>query len=306
MKSSETNPILVIFPGALGDLICAIPSIEAIAQAYQPACVELIGRTELVDLLVGRTSVCRGFSIDRREIGHLFASGREDFGGFFDRFGRVFSFFAADDANFRANLASASSCEVSFHPFRPYGSGPIAQLYLESVGYPKASPIPRIHLNEADFEAARIAMHRASLSESGRFVAIFPGSGSPLKNWQIENFIELARRLRKGIECVAILGHSEELLANDFRRTDIPTISNAELATVGAIAKMAEAFVGNDSGVSHLASAAGARGVVIFGATDPTRWRPAGDVTIVHREPIEQVVVSEVADAIERIVVIGR
>jgi ADP-heptose:LPS heptosyltransferase len=34
-------------------------------------------------------------------------------------------------------------------------------------------------------------------------------------------------------------------------------------------------FVGNDSGVSHLAGAVGAAGVVLFGPSDPRRWRPA-------------------------------
>jgi heptosyltransferase-3 len=77
-------------------------------------------------------------------------------------------------------------------------------------------------------------------------------------------------------------------------------VKDLELGEVAAIARMARAFVGNDSGVSHLAAAAGGgRGVVLFGPTDPERWRPLGAVRIIRREPIGSIAVEEVEAALK-------
>ena len=83
-------------------------------------------------------------------------------------------------------------------------------------------------------------------------------------------------------------------------------LKDLDLPTVAAIARLAAAFVGNDSGVSHLAAAVGTPGVVIFGPTDPARWRPLGpagtQIDILRREPIDSIEVAEVAGALSKFV----
>ncbi|MFZ0886937.1 MAG: glycosyltransferase family 9 protein, partial [Candidatus Binataceae bacterium] len=70
------------------------------------------------------------------------------------------------------------------------------------------------------------------------------------------------------------------------------------LGEVAGISAASAAFVGNDSGPSHLAAATGARGVVLFGPTDPDRWRPLGRVTILHRTSLEGIETAEVLRAV--------
>lgn len=57
--------------------------------------------------------------------------------------------------------------------------------------------------------------------------------------------------------------------------------SSLSLGQVGALLSRADLYVGNDSGVSHLAGAVGARGVVLFGPTSPEQWRPLGGILVV-------------------------
>ena len=71
-------------------------------------------------------------------------------------------------------------------------------------------------------------------------------------------------------------------------------VRDLELSELAGIAREARCFIGNDSGVSHLAAAAGARGLVIFGPTDPERWRPLGDVKVIRKEPLEDLLVDQV------------
>ena len=104
-----------------------------------------------------------------------------------------------------------------------------------------------------------------------------------------------------------ILGPAETSIEPIFREAGVPVLKDLELPTVAAIARLASAFVGNDSGVSHLAAAVGAPGVVIFGPTDPARWRPLGPggdarIRILRGQPIDSVATGEVADAISKFV----
>ncbi|MGH7925902.1 MAG: glycosyltransferase family 9 protein, partial [Candidatus Binatus sp.] len=80
-------------------------------------------------------------------------------------------------------------------------------------------------------------------------------------------------------------------------------LKGLDLPTVAAVTRLASAFVGNDSGVSHLAAAVGTSGVAIFGPTEPARWRPLGRrIDILRREPIDSIEVGEVADALPKFV----
>ena len=116
---AKVNRVLVIFPGALGDLMCLMPALAAISRRHPGASVELMARFELARLVAGRSVVARAHSIDAREVGELFAD--ESSGEarrFFGDFDRIYSFFASDDARFRARLAAATDARglVSFVP----------------------------------------------------------------------------------------------------------------------------------------------------------------------------------------------
>ena len=105
----------------------------------------------------------------------------------------------------------------------------------------------------------------------------------------------LAPRIRS----LVTLGPAEASLEPVFAAHRLPTISHLELAEVAALARLARCFVGNDSGVSHLAAAAGAPGVAIFGPTDPDRWRPLGRVRIMRASKLIDLKPAEVASALK-------
>lgn len=290
--------VLVIFPGALGDLICAVPAIRAIADRYPAARMELMARAELARFSTGRVAgITRGHSIDSGEIAAMF---RENGApgtvacNFFSGFGVIASFFASGDERFRANLiASAPKADVSFYPFRPDSPGHVASAYLHSVGAQCARTDCSIGFLAGDFESARAVLDRSGL-ESGRFLMILPGSGSPAKNWPAGRFIELAGRVCDRVRSLVVIGPTEDAIAIEFARAGLPVASDLPLEAVGALARMAAGFVGNDSGVSHLAAAAGGRGIVLFGPTDPARWRPLGNVRILRQNPLEELSVESV------------
>jgi ADP-heptose:LPS heptosyltransferase len=304
--SAVTRSVLVIFPGALGDLICLVPTLRAIARRHPDAPLELMARAELARFAVGRLGIAHGHSIDRREVGHLFAARGGPIAAearrFFGSFAQVYSFFAADDAPFRAALDAATEGHAACFSFRPSGAGHVAAGYLREIGEDAAEPLEcSIELYREDLDLAEDRLAGLGL-EAGRYIVVLPGSGSPAKNWPAENFVALAKKLTSRSRSLVILGPAESDLETLFATSGLLTVANAELAEVAALARLSHGFVGNDSGVSHLAAAAGAKGLAIFGPTDPERWRPLGRTTVIRREPLNALTPDEVAAAMSEII----
>jgi hypothetical protein len=118
------------------------------------------------------------------------------------------------------------------------------------------------------------------------FIAIHPFSGSPRKNWPLDRYRALSRELERPVQFCA---GPEEHLEGALRFEDLYRIA-LWLAS-------AHVYVGNDSGISHLAAAVGTPVVAIFRASDPAVWAPRGPAVIVLQEPD----VEEVKAAVEKL-----
>ena len=117
-------------------------------------------------------------------------------------------------------------------------------------------------------------------------IVIHPGSGSRSKNWPIGRFIEVAECLEGGSPIAWVIGPAEEesgsALAIERAIPAAQVRRNLPLPELADRLAVARLFVGNDSGVAHLAAAVGCPVVVLFGASDPVVWAPRGrSVTVV-------------------------
>ena len=113
----------------------------------------------------------------------------------------------------------------------------------------------------------------------GDFAVIHPFSGGSRKNWPLENFRALAPRLPLPVRWCA---GPEEPLDHAVRIDDL-----YELACWVATARV---YIGNDSGISHLAAAVGAPVIAIFTSTDPRIWAPRGPrVTVLESPSLDDV-----------------
>jgi ADP-heptose:LPS heptosyltransferase len=293
---------LIIFPGALGDLICFIPTMRELIRRAAGAPVDLMARYELANFAVGRMGIARAYSIDRSEISDLFVEGEKHprAAEFLANFTRVHCFFAADNAHFRRSLEGFA--KAAFYPFRPTAEGHIAAAYLRELDV-EAPDLPEIRLQVPKTDQAIAeAIMAAHVVRRGEFVLLFPGSGSPGKNWPASAFVDLAKGMSPQIKPLVVLGPAEAELEAEFRRARLDSVNGLDLGAVAGLATVARAFVGNDSGVSHLAGACGACGLVLFGPTDPARWRPFGAVEIIQHLPLTELTVVEVRDRLLRLI----
>jgi ADP-heptose:LPS heptosyltransferase len=143
----------------------------------------------------------------------------------------------------------------------------------------------------------------------GPLIAIAPIAARPEKTWPMDRFVSLARALLAG-PCVGnrlaiIAGPGETWAADAFADLDpMPMIGEPDLLVVAGLLRRSRLFVGNDSGLSHLAAAVGAPTLTLFGPTEPVNYAPRGPRVSVLRapgrdgcRPIDGIEVSSAVDA---------
>jgi ADP-heptose:LPS heptosyltransferase len=110
------------------------------------------------------------------------------------------------------------------------------------------------------------------------FVVIHPSAAFDTKQWATENFARVAEELTaRGLAPIAIVSPKDgEVIEALAKQSSVRVIGLSELTLpeVTALASRARLFVGNDSGIAHIAAAAGAPCLVIFGSSNVVHWRP--------------------------------
>lgn len=236
---------LLIRPGAIGDFIVSLPALEHLKTGYTEVW------TAAPNVPLAR------FADAARSIG----STGLDLLGVTDpppllieqlrSFDSIVSWYGANRPDFRDAVAGMP---FTFHDALPKDTTMhAADFYLAQAGAPPGG-IPRIACDVPREE----------------FAAIHPFSGSPKKNWPLEKFRALADGLGRTMPVRWCAGEDDPPLPGAVRIPDL-----YDLACWLARARL---YVGNDSGITHLAAAVGTPVLALFGpASDPAVWAPRGD-----------------------------
>ena len=278
---------LVLFPGALGDFVCFLPALECLADRTS---IDLLARTEFSELVPARVKVG---SLERFEIRHLFVSGGgsdEKVRSFFRTFGCTYSWMGSRDLVFQQELQQASQGRLRMFQFHPRDSQlHQADYYLSCLQDSSARGMPHIDLIPDAKQWAEVYWAKNFLN-SKPVLAIAPGSGAREKNWPLISFEAIARWWRERVNgnVIVILGPVEE------ERGGYESLCNHGLAirgiTLGRLAAMiarCNLYIGNDSGISHIAAALGVPTAAIFGPSSVNQWAPRGTNVLVltHEVP---------------------
>jgi heptosyltransferase III len=198
-------------------------------------------------------------------------------------------------------LRASARCLLVHDPAPP-STGPHASRWLceplRELGLADFDDPPPLAFSDA--ERATAAPLLAQLPPL--FLAIHPGSGSPAKNWPAERFAALGGRLVGAEPALLALGPTEEAWPwrSAVPGTRCVVARNLPVRALAAVLSRAGLFVGNDSGASHLAAAAGAPTLALFGPTDPFQWAPAERSARWLRAPLADLTQLEVDSVVAR------
>jgi ADP-heptose:LPS heptosyltransferase len=228
----------LIRPGAIGDIILSLPSLEAARGTYtevwaprpQLPLIRFADRTRaLADTGLDLLGVVEGARV--REL---------------ETFDSIYSWYGTNRPEFRD---AVRDLPFTFFPALP----------------PAADGVPRIPV---------------PVQPRQDFAVIQPFASNALKRWPLENFREAAGRLEIPVSWCA---GPDEALEGAARFDD--------LYDLACWISTARVYIGNDSGISHLAAAVGTPVVVIFQASDPLIWAPrGGHVTVLERPSVAEVI----------------
>jgi heptosyltransferase-3 len=177
----------------------------------------------------------------------------------------------------RGLARAAPDAQVVARAPLPPERGPHAARWLaEAVTAVGADPTvrpPLLAATEPEAAQARPWIERLGPG----FLALHPGSGSPRKNWPGQRFASLVTVLAAGRPWLLVEGPADaDAVAPAARLSSVVHAHGLPARHLGALLAHAGLYVGNDSGISHLAAAWGAPVVALFGPTNPAQWAPVG------------------------------
>jgi heptosyltransferase-3 len=261
-----------------------LPTLKALRDAHPRARIEILGYPHIAAVADKRFYADAVRSIEYAALSCFFARGGElpshlrDYFGVFDL---ILSYLYDPDQIFENNLRQCGVQKILRGPARIDKNAHAA--------WQLAQPVQELGINVSDL-AAKLFPSDEDREFARRFLenceplilALHPGSGSEKKNWPIENWIELAKTsLNAKASFRAIVFVSGEADEKEMARVRTsfehePQVRFAHQLPLPQLAAVLEqsTFVGHDSGISHLAAAAGARCFILFGPTDPKVWAP--------------------------------
>ena len=241
----------MIRPGAIGDFVVSLPAMECLTttgycEVWAPA------RAVPLVRFAARVRAISATGLDLLGVTEPPARLIDELRSF----DSIVSWYGANRPDFCELLAGINPNCRFFRALPPEGTTVHATDYylkqVRSLAPCTSDGIPRISCETARED----------------FAVIHPFSGSPRKNWPLEEFRRMAHELERSMPVRWCAGPEDPPVENAVRIDDL-----YELARFLSRARL---YIGNDSGVTHLAAAVGTPVVALFGPTDPRVWAPRG------------------------------
>ena len=301
-RPAPANPrrVLLVLPCCIGDVIQATATLQALRRAYPQAHITWAVGSWSAQAITGHDMLDAVLDTGpqanpARTPGGLLRLARQLRAGCFDVAVSLvrsplmgLALWLAGIPN-RAGLDSAGRgfAYTVRVPHDPAARRHEAEIYLDvarALGLDTTDCRANVPVREAD--AQRVRERLAALGISGPYVVLNPAGGSnpgmemSVKRWPPASFAALAARLAAELDVQPLLlaGPGDEPIVRAVQahaERPLPELVGAlTFGEIAALAREAQLYVGNDTGLTHLAAAAGGRAVMIFGPSDPARYAP--------------------------------
>jgi len=280
---TTTSRVLFITLSNIGDLVMTTPTLVALHEAYpqarfdivaDPRSSELLSRCPFLGDLVHR--VKQHGKLGMLNLVHALRAQR------YEAIVDLRTDFLPWLLHGRQRSARWQAKELGLHAVEQHFA--IGARVLPHV---PAIPDARIWLSDADRSLA--AQTLVGLPGTRRLI-VAPGANWPGKRWSLANYTALANLLREDFDSLVLLGNAADA-ADGHRMQEtlaLPTLNlmgRTSLIEASAVLECGTLFVGNDSGLGHLAAAAGVTSVTLFGPGQPLRYRPWGSKATIVLAP---------------------
>ncbi|MCX8064483.1 MAG: glycosyltransferase family 9 protein [Candidatus Hydrogenedentes bacterium] len=248
---------LIVFFGGIGDTVLFAPSVKQLSKRGD---ITFVGYPERIVLLKEMSWVKRVYSPEQVEFESIFSTPKEKLIEFLSTFDIAY-LFLRQTGKATEVVKQCGIKEVITAPGIPPEDwkSHASEYYLSLLG---------LEREEEEFLLPILP------SEQHNKVVIHPGSGSQKKNFPLDFFAELTIHFQlKGREVAWCVGPAENWIKPPKGVEKLDSLPLVELAR---FLRGASLYIGNDSGISHIAGALGIPTIVLFKSTNPNVWKPLG------------------------------
>ena len=286
----QVEHILIMHQGAIGDFVLSLPAIGTFRFHYPRASIAIWGHPEILKLVNNTSYADETSSREQPGMASFYAEQGFESTSLAERFTSfdiICVFGGKQQSTFVANLKKTGVGKV-YHIFTfppPEAKTHVIEFQssqLSTLGLPPHDTVPELLLSdEADRNANRF-FEQKGLGKHSLTVALHLGSGSTKKAWEVNSFAALGEKLRSNhrAQIIVPVGPADTTVSEDYLKIMSSPGSillyNLPLDELAAILKRCSLYVGNDSGITHLAASVGTPVVALFGPTDPGVWGPRG------------------------------
>ncbi len=308
---------LIIHPGAIGDCILTLPLAAFMKTAMGLSEVHLAASSDYTGFYPARTAIDRIRPLESIPFHRFFVPTDEFHAALdtvlikaFEPYEYIVSFLGTEDSHFESNLLFAVHCSHSADVVMlkaQDSAGRMSRHYIDKVAAQTGIEIPAtlcledvwIRPTAEDMARGADLLETFGIPSDSPVCVLHPGSGGRNKCWHLDNFLAVAQSLRPhGITPVFLLGPAEiERFSTDQIeriKAAAPTATDLPLSDSVRLLSCVDAFIGNDSGITHIAGAMGKLTIVIFGTTDPAHYAPLGPNTHILQTEQQLAVVNPV------------
>jgi heptosyltransferase-3 len=290
---NTVRKVLVVRLRSIGDTVLTTPSLFALRRLLPEARIDVLLEDWVAPVLEGFEAVDDIITLKPRSVSSRGRVAREIRGRRYDvvynlHGGTTATLLTrASGAKHRVGYASYQYARLHNHrapsPLLLWGREKThsVEQQLALLGW-TGVPVtdrPPTHLAVTKEAAASIAeeLRRAGL-EGKRLAVIHPAAAFATKQWATDKFARVAEHISTcGLAVVVITRSEESAIAKALKEASaaaVVTMTHLSLPQVTALAARSRLFVGNDSGIAHMAAAVGLPSVVIFGSSNTTHWQP--------------------------------
>ena len=289
---SQVGKVLFVRLRSIGDTVLATSSVTALRRFLPEAKIDMLVEDWVAPVLAEHPGLDRVISLQGNSLAARARIAREIRASGYDvvynlHGGTTATFLTrASGARHRVGYASYQYAKLHNHQ-APSSSLLWVQEKTHSVeqqlallgwtGVPVTDrPATQLGIPQTASLAIEERLRNAGL-EGKRWALIHPAAAFTTKQWAASNFARIVEYLDKaGFASVAIVGPGQAEVLEELQRNCSAPITNFDLSLpeVSALASRSALFVGNDSGIAHIAAAVGTPSVVIFGSSNIAHWRP--------------------------------
>jgi predicted lipopolysaccharide heptosyltransferase III len=294
----EVRRVLVVRLRSIGDTVLSTPSLYALRRFLPDAQIDLLLEDWVAPLLDGNRDASRIITVRRDNAMSRLALARRLHAA---RYDVAFNLHGGSTAALLTRATGARRrvgyASYRFSQLHNYAAPPATDLWRQAkthsveqqlgllgwAGVPVTDrPATRLSINVEACERVARRLDGAGIGASQPYALFHPAAAFDSKRWDARNFARVADDLdARGLAVVAVAAPGEtdvvRAFAGSAQSARVVSFNDLSLPEVTALAARARLFVGNDSGIAHIASAVRTPSVVVFGSSNVAHWRPWTD-----------------------------